>query len=161
MSFIKDKRGVSEEFTSLPALAIVMAGFAVFLSLMAGVYYSYNENAEMVDKYGIANFVLEEMTMDGSILGDMGVIMAGGIFNLPKFINLTSDDIADISNESGMTGINFSFKLEVKLKGNNFDNVIEKGTGGKNKNAIAASKEVPVYLNDAQVVPGTFTVIVW
>jgi len=159
MLFLRDKRGISEEFTSLPALMVVMIGFAIFFALVAGVYHAYNERMEAVDKYEIANFVLEKLTMADGSLCEKGIIMPGGVINISKLSSLTVDDMVDIRASSGIVGVKFGFKLEVSAK--YYDGPVEKGIGNGQRSFIAVSREVPVYLNDAQTVPGIFTVMVW
>jgi len=158
MPFLRDKRGISEEFTSLPALMVVMIGFAIFFALIAGVYHAYNERMEAVDKYEAANFVLEKLMAADGPLGEKGVIMLGGVIDLSKLSNLTTNDMVDIRESSGIVGVKFGFKLEVSAKSGG---TVEKGIVNRQRGFIAVSREVPVYLNDAQTVPGIFTVMVW
>jgi len=159
--FINDRRGVSEEFTSLPALMVVMIGFALFFAMMAGVYYQHNERVKSLDKYEAANFVLEKLTSANGLLAEKGIIMEGGVINAVKFneIRENEDKIEKIIEESGIIGLKFGLKLTYWEK----DNVEEKEWVNIPSNAdkVAASKQVAVYLNDAEIVPGLLTVIVW
>lgn len=155
-SFIKDKRGISEEFTSLPTLVVVMIGFGLFFALIGGVYYSYNEKVDRVDKYETANFILEDVTAADSPLGDSGVIQTGGTIN-PAAV------------DSNQAAIETSLRQNCSFPGWKYKIEIEWDTGSQHiipfrydgEDTVAASKEVPVYLNEAQTVAGEFRVTVW
>ena len=154
MSLVNDKRGVSEEFTSLPALTVVMIGFALFFALIAGVYHSYNERVESVDKYEAANFVLEKLTMTDGALADAGVTSEGGVIDAAKFGDLEGRG-DKIKEGCGITGVEYGLKLEWE------GHMIPCWLDNEGGNAVAASEQVAVYLNEAQTVPGVLTVIVW
>ncbi|MEA2054036.1 MAG: hypothetical protein U9O96_02800 [Candidatus Thermoplasmatota archaeon] len=156
MSFIKDKRGISEEFTSLPALIIVMIGFALFFALIAGVYYSYNERIERADKYEVANFVLEKVTSTSSPLKEGGVIRTGGLIDA-HVMGSNRDNLGRVLREKcNFPGWEYKVEVEWDKGSENLDVFTYSG-----ENMVAASKKVAVYLNEAQTVPGEFTVIVW
>jgi len=161
MSLVGDKRGVSEEFTSLPALTVVLIGFALFFALIAGVYYSYNERVESVDKYESANFVLEKLTMTDGALADAGVIRAGGIIDKAKFDNMGSLAENEIIKESGVVGVKFGLKLEYIDPASGYEKTLEWQNIPSGGNIVVASKQVAVYLNEAQTVPGVLSVMVW
>ncbi len=160
-SFINDKRGVSEEFTSLPALVVVMIGFAIFFAMTAGVYYHHNERVKGIDKYEVANFVLEKLVSPDGVLAERGLILEGGIVNKVKFdeIGKNPTEIEKIIEESNLMGLNFGLKLvfwkEESMYRTEWINIPD------DSNKVAASKQVSVYLNDAEVVPGVLTVVVW
>jgi len=156
LSFINDKRGISEEFTSLPALTVVMIGFAIFLVLITGVYHSYNEEVKTIDKYEAANFVLEKITSSNGILEKKEVLKPGGIIDETKFVE-SMENYEEIIKESGVVGVEFGLKLE--YEGNNGE--IEWKNIPSSKDVVAASKRVSVSLNEAQTVPGVLTVMVW
>lgn len=156
-SFIKDERGISEEFTSLPALVVVMIGFALFFALIGGVYYSYNEKVSRVDKYETANFVLEKITSVEGSLAKAGVLKEGGVVDNETFNSLTGEDMTEIIEKSDVVGVEFGLRLNhEKMSGD-----IETPNIASAKDRVAASKEIPVYLNAAETVPGELTVIVW
>jgi len=155
-SFINDERGISEEFTSLPALMIVMVGFSLFFALIVGVYHVHDERMKSIDKYEEANFVLEKLTSSGGILEKEGIIKSGGVIDKTKFAEST-DNFESIIKESGIIGIGFGLKLEYEgcgapLKWTNIPS---------DKNIVSASKQLPVYINAAQTVPGVLTVMTW
>ena len=158
MLFIRDEKGISEEFTSLPALTVVMMGFAIFFVLFANVYFSYNERIENIDKYEIANFVLEKIMSADGALAKNGIVR-GGVIDVVKFREMRNNEkaISEIMKKSGIKGIEFG----LKLKYNDGKEVIKWCNVPSNKDIFAASKQVPVYLNDVQTVPGVLTVVVW
>jgi len=162
MSLIKDKRGVSEEFTSLPALAVVMIGFALFFALIAGVYYSYSERVGSVDKYEAANFILEKLTGTDSSLAERGIIMGGGVIDKMKFENnMGYPDENEIIKESDIVGVKFGLKLEYIDPNSGYEKTLEWQNIPSGRDIVVASKQVAVYLNEAQTVPGVLSVIVW
>ena len=154
-SFINDERGISEEFTSLPALTVVMIGFGLFIALIAGAYYSYNDRIESIDKYEAANFVLEKMTIT---LREEKIIREGEIIDKIQFKKSVHNYKA-IVEKSGIVGINFGLKLSYEENGGihsiEWDNI------PSDKDVVAVSKQVAVYLNEAETVPGILTVFVW
>ncbi len=159
--FINDRKGISEEFTSLPALAVVMIGFALFFTMMAGVYYQHNERVKSLDNYETANFVLEKLTSTNGLLAEKGIIV-GGVIDKEKFEIDGSKQhvIKTMIEESGIVGIEFGFKLVYWEKGEK-QPPIEWTNIPDNVDKAAASKQVAVRLNDAEIVPGVLTVIIW
>ncbi|MCD6448339.1 MAG: hypothetical protein J7L58_04770 [Thermoplasmata archaeon] len=159
-SFINDNKGISEEFTSLPALAVVMIGFALFFAMIAGVYYQHNERVKSLDKYEMANFILEKLTSANGLLAEKGIIV-GGTIDKKKFegVGNSQDNIEAIIEESRIVGKEFGFKLvyweEDGVQTIEWTNI----PGDVDK--VAASKQVAVRLNDAEIVLGVLTIIVW
>ncbi len=159
MSFIKDERGISEEFTSLPALTVVMIGFAIFFVLIANVYSAYNERVESIDKHEASNFVLEKIMSADGYLAKEGIVREGGIIDASKFNETKGDEkrISEIIEKSGIKGIEFGLKL--KYEG--CKEQLEWCNIPSSKDTAAASKQVAVYINEAKTVPGVLTVLVW
>ena len=80
--FIKDENAISEEFTALPALSVVMIGFALFIVLMANTYSAYNTRIDSLEKYQTADFIAIKLTNP-----DCFFIKEGGVINLPVLEN--------------------------------------------------------------------------
>ncbi|MDD5779101.1 MAG: hypothetical protein PHU95_06605 [Candidatus Thermoplasmatota archaeon] len=80
-SFISDESGISEEFTSLPALAVVLIGFGLFFALVGGAYHVHTEKLERADGYRAANFVLQKLTTSNGGLAEEGILMPGGMID--------------------------------------------------------------------------------
>ncbi|MEM1513707.1 MAG: hypothetical protein QXW78_00555 [Candidatus Thermoplasmatota archaeon] len=139
--FIKDKRA-SEEFTVLPSLLIVMIALAIFFSLVAATYLSYKEMVRTIDGYVDVNYLLEKLTSENSPIFDNGCIYA------KKIKNENYEELKNIIKRD------FLLKVEVR------DKIFEIGENN-GKNAISASKCMPVMLNDAEIEYGWITVILW
>jgi hypothetical protein len=140
-SFIRDKRA-SEEFTALPSILIVTIALAIFFSLVSGAYFSYKEMVRKVDGYADVNYLLEKLTNENS------PIFSNGCIDAKKIKNANYEELKDIMKRD------FLLKVEVR------DKIFEIGEN-KGKNAISASKCMPVMLNDAEVDYGWITVILW
>ncbi|MBC7081228.1 MAG: hypothetical protein H5T44_03170 [Thermoplasmatales archaeon] len=140
-SFIRDKRA-SEEFTALPSLLIVMMALAIFFSLIAGVYLSYKEMVRSIDGYADANYLLEKLTNENS------PVIRNGCIDAKKIKNENYEEM------KGIIKRDFLLKVEVRNK------IFEIGEK-KGKNAISASKSMPIMLNDAEIDYGWVTVIIW
>ena len=99
--FIKDEKAVSEEFTSLPALSVVMIGFALFILLVANTYSAYTTRTENLNKYQTADFIATKLTNPDSF-----IIKEGGIINLPVFKN-SEAEINKLRQKYQASGIDF------------------------------------------------------
>ena len=77
-AFLKDENAVSEEFTSLPALSVVMIGFTLFILLIANTYMAYEQRIDSLEKYQTGYFIATKLTNP-----DCYFIKEGGIVDLP------------------------------------------------------------------------------
>lgn len=140
--FMKDERA-SEEFTSLPALAIVMIGFTLFFMIVVGVYNSYKESVESIEYYSDANYLLEKLTSADS------PIVKNGCIDFQK-LDHAYEEIVE----------KYRFRNEFMLKISTFDG--KNLTIGKNgKEGVSASKIMPAIINDVEAIPIRITVILW
>ncbi len=106
--FIKNKRGVAEEFTSLPALMIVMIGFALFFAMIAGVYYIHNQKVENKELYEVAHYVVLKLTTQDS------PIISTSDANNPLLIDessIKSVSIEELKNFCNPVGYDYSVKF--------------------------------------------------
>lgn len=159
-SFIRDERGLSEELTSLPALAVIMTGFAIFFIMIAGVYHSYNQEMESIDEYQTANFILEKITTSDGALAKKGIMMEGGLISLINFERINEKIMDEIIKESGIEGERVALKLELKKGYDELKNPLIRGKLPTTE-YITVSKRVTVYLNEVKKVPGVLSVMVW
>ena len=153
-SLIEDENAVSEEFTSLPALSIVMIGFALFILLIATTYSAYTTRIDSLDKYQTADFIVTKLTNPNSFL-----IKEGGVVDLDLLIN-SEAEINELRNKYRSSGIDFiirvSYDGKVEKIPSNADDLLS-----NSGNRVAVSKNVGIYLNQAQTKPGKITVIAW
>lgn len=74
---ISNKKAISEEFTALPSLSVVMIGFTIFFLLVANTYNAYENRIESLEKYKTADFIATKLTNP-----DCFFIEEGGIINI-------------------------------------------------------------------------------
>jgi len=152
--FIKDENAISEEFTSLPALSLVMIGFAIFIIMIANTYTAYNTRIESLDKYQTAVFIVTKLTNPDSF-----IIKEGGVIDLELLKN-SDPEINELRDKYRASGIDFiiriSYENTVKKVPSNADNLLS-NAGDR----VAVTKCVGIYLNQAQTKPGKLTVIAW
>lgn len=150
---IKDEKAVSEEFTTLPALSVVMIGFTLFLLLVTNTYNAYETRIATLEKYTTADLIVTKITNS-----DCSFIKEGGIISLPVLNNQESKELLnDLREEYKISGIDFIIRIECCDKYTDFPEELP----GDIYNRIAVSKEIGVYLNEAQTKPGKLTVILW
>jgi len=151
--FIKDEKAISEEFTTLPALSIVMVGFTLFLLLITNTYNAYETRIDTIEKYTTADFIATKITNP-----DCSFIKEGGIVSIPLLNNHESKDMLHtLKEEYKKSGIEFIIRIEWDDKYIDFPENLSDDV----YNRIAVSKEIGVYLNEAQTKPGKLTVILW
>lgn len=151
--FIHDEKAVSEEFTSLPALSVVMIGFTLFFVLLATVYTSYDTRIESLEKYQTGDFIATKLTNP-----DCYFIREGGLIDLP-LLNSTSGKSALnlMRDEYKTSGVNFTLRISWDNNHEDFPETLPDHIGDR----VAVSKNVGVYLNEVQTAPGELTIILW
>ena len=151
---IKDENAVSEEFTSLPALSVVMIGFAIFILLIANTYSAYTTRVDSLNKYQTADFIATKLTNPDSF-----IIKEGGIINLPLLKN-SEVEVNQLRDKYRASGIDFviivSYEGTSTKLPNNADVLLSNTI-----NRVAITKNIGVYLNSAQTKPGSLTIITW
>jgi hypothetical protein len=150
-SFLINKQAVSEEFTVLPALSIVMIGFALFAVLLAQTYTAYSEHINRLQNYQTADSILNKLTNP-----DCYFIKEGGLINLSLLQNDTSS-LQGIYDQYRRVGIIFLLRLQW----NDFIQDFPETLLAIPQNRIAVSKNLGIYLNEAQTIPGTLTILLW
>ena len=149
--FLKNEDAVSEEFTVLPALSIVMIGFALFVVLLAQTYTTYADHISRLQYYHRANGLLQKLTNP-----ECYFIREGGLIDVSILQN-DNTSLQKLGEQYKQFGIFFLFQLNWNNQCQNFPD-IEPVT---NVSRIAVSKSVGIYLNEAQTLTGTLTIIVW
>ena len=156
-NFLKNKDAVSEEFTTLPALTIVVIGFTLFILILTNVYNTYNNRMDSIDTYQAASFISTKLTNPDSYF-----MLEGGRVNLPLLDspNLKESDykLQKMRDELKASGLNFSIQVKWDNKEKYFP---ESSLNPEVGDRIAVSKTVSIFLNEAQTKPGKLTVIMW
>jgi hypothetical protein len=149
--FLKNEHGVTEEFTSLPALSIVMIGVTLFLFLLSQSYDAHQTRMMQLQRYQEAYQLLQKFTNPNSPW-----IRSEGIVDLPYLLQ-HNEILRNLQEQYQTSGICFILRLDYDKNINEFPEPFPNAT----KNRVAVNMELGVYLNDAQTLPGTLTLILW
>ena len=150
---IKNKDAISEEFTSLPALTVIMIAFTIFFLLIANVYKSYDTRVESLEKYQTADFIATKLTNP-----DCFFIKPGGIIDLPKLqTDNGQQELNNIRQKYKTSGYDFIIRINWEDETHDFPTNLPDDIF----NRIAVSRNIGIYLNDATVPPGKLTIIMW
>ncbi len=150
---ISNNKAVSEEFTTLPALSVVMIGFTIFLLLTANTYNSYENRVESLEKYKTADFIATKITNP-----DCFFISEGRIINVDLLESIRGKQrLKSLKEEYTSSGFDFIVRLSWSSKQRDFPEKLPTDI----KDRIAVSKDIGIYLNQAQTKPGKLTIILW
>ena len=151
INFLKDEKAISEEFTSIPALSVFMIGFTLFILLIANTYIAYEQRIDSLEKYQNGFYISSKLTNP-----DCFFIREGGIVDL----QLLRNDrylLSLLCEEYKISGVNFIVRISFNEIFEDFpENLPDYVT-----NRVAVSKNVGIYLNQAQTTPGKLTIIMW
>jgi len=149
--FLMNDEAVSEEFTTLPALSVVMIGFALFIVLFSQTYLVYEGRMQQLEEYQTADALANKLTNP-----DCFFIKEGGLVDLPLLSNDTFS-LKRICDQWKQSGINFFLRLHWS----NVTMDFPEPSNASMSHRVAVSRQVGVFLSDAQTVPGVLTVILW
>jgi len=149
-SFLKDNSAVAEEFSSLPALTIVVIGLSIFIMLMAQAYGAYTDREQSHQLFEVANKIIDDVSAHESfILASEGRI-DGDVF----LTNDSSDEkVEDFfgAKYDGVILLSFDeFSLQLPHNKTISDSV-----------RVSVSKNVAIQVNDLETKNGVLSVIVW
>ncbi len=152
-SFIQDEKATSEEFTSLPALTVVVIGFTLFVALLARIYTSYETRVDILENYKIASSIVSKLTNPNCLYIRPG----------------SNIDLATLQSREGRLALNItrheyqnsSIDFIVRLNWNNSAEDFPIELPEKTNDRVAVSTYIDVYLNEARTIPAKFTVILW
>lgn len=150
-SFLVNEQAVTEEFTVLPALTIVMIGFALFVVLVAQTYTTYEERTARIQSYQTASSLAHKLTNP-----DCFFIRNEGVVDLPR-LQQDAESLGRLWTQYQKSG--FSFFLRLRWN-NDSQDFLEKPLVLPTE-YIALSIDVGIYLNEARTIPGTLTIILW
>ncbi|HEY9247156.1 MAG TPA: hypothetical protein VIO11_09945, partial [Candidatus Methanoperedens sp.] len=66
-SFINDNRGIVEPFTDLPSMALAVAGFIIFMAVVASAYTAYQQKSLVAENYQDASNLAEKLSKDRAL----------------------------------------------------------------------------------------------
>jgi len=154
-SFISDERAVVEPHADMPAMALAVVGFIVFIAIISQAYGAYQNKAFIAENYQDAMNLAEKLSRDSTLTGSVrpDVIDAARLEEIGK-------EPKELMRKYGGF-YNFMFKVEVATSGRTYTSIIKDPDIPGSKYGISSSIPVTVRLNDAQELPGTLTVKIW
>lgn len=153
-SFTSDERGVIEPYTELPAMALAVVGFVVFIAIVAQAYATYEEKSYIAGHYQDAADLARKLADDGSLAGIRPDVIDSGKLEAVR------DDPGDIIEKYG-SYYNFMFKVESYSENRAYSIIIKSPELNETKKGVSASIPVTVRLNDVEEQPGILTVKIW
>ena len=154
-SFISDDRGVVEPHIDMPAMALAVVGFIVFIAVISQAFGAYQNKAFIAENYRDAMNLAEKLSRDSTLTGDVrpDVIDAARLEEIGK-------EPKELMRKYGAF-YNFMFKVEADSKSETYIKIIKNPEIPESKYGISSSIPVTVRLNDVQDLPGTLTVKIW
>ena len=132
-----NNKAISEEFTSLPALSVVMIGFTLFLLLMANTYNAYETRVESLEKYKTAEFIATKLTNP-----DCFFIKEGGIVNIESLETAESKQkLNNLRDEYRTSGFDFIIRINWDTNFQDFPESLPFYV----EDRAAVSKEIGIY----------------
>ena len=153
-SFINDEKGVIEPYSELPAMALAVVGFIVFIAVITQAYAAYQDKSFIAGHYQDAVNLAEKLGRESSLEGSRP-----GIIDSTKLENLKNDP-AELFRKYG-SYYNFMFKVESNSKNRAYSIVMKSPGFNESKIGVSASIPVTVRFNDVEERPGTLTVKIW
>jgi len=147
MKFLKDRRGVAEEFTSLPALVVVMIGFALFFAMLAHLYIDYNEKIKNAELAEVAHYVSVKLTNAESPLTD-----APFIIDKEKWNKTSWDELKEYCNPSS-----YDYCLAIKPSFLDLKSFDKTPVG----DSFVVSRKVAIKMANGDVKYGKIVITVW
>jgi len=154
-SFISDERGVVEPHIDMPAMALAVVGFIVFIAVISQAFGAYQNKAFIAENYRDAMNLAEKLSRDSTLTGSVrpDVIDAARLEEIRK-------EPKELMRKYGAF-YNFMFKVEADSKSETYIKIIKNPEIPESKYGISSSIPVTVRLNDVQDLPGTLTVKIW
>mgnify|MGYP006300522339 CR=1 FL=1 len=152
---IKNTKAVSESFTVVPSLAVVLIGFTIFSIIIVTAYTTYDNKSDYINKFEISEIILEKIYSPNRIF-----IEDSSIINLNKFRSKeTQTYIIELQESYSRYDYNFSLKLSC----NDFEYWIPNKILDESSlsNSFASIKKVSIKINEISIVPGSLTIIFW
>lgn len=151
----RDNQAISETFTILPALAMILMGFALFSILLSSAYNNIDQQHDQKEMFEISNTILEKICSPNAIFSN-----DGNYLQFDAFVSSSAEIfIQELQEKYRPYGYNFAVKLSCK------DVVAWIPSSFSQPNDIlnqyASSKQVAIKLNEVSTNPGTLTIIFW
>ena len=151
--FITNNTAISEEFTSLPALMIVMISFTLFIIVLVQSYASYQNRLTILNNFEIADFLSQKICNPENVF-----IREGGLLDLPVLISQENREKLNQTRQKYQT-IGKDFTIRIRWDTGFFDVPISMPPN--NSNQIAITHDISLYFNPAITSIGKITIIIW
>jgi len=150
-SFLKDDQAISEEFTSLPSLSLIMIGVLLFFLLVSTAYDSHDHQTSQLSHIDIATYVLTQ-TLDPEQIYMLDAHRVD--IQTLQSLDATSH-LQDIQKSLSSSGLNFTLSVVWK---DTTQWILSEPPGFRQ---TAVSKQIGIAINPLETIPGTVTVILW
>lgn len=147
MSIWRDEKGISEEFSSITAIIVVVIGISIYFSIVGEIYIANKDIANRTEKYEMADYIFNKLFSPDGPLYKNRVITGGGEVDKNKFSKFSNGPVPDFNG--------IKYQLILSFNGER----IKWGTLSYGEK-IAISKNVPVYIDEAHTIPGKLTVVI-
>lgn len=154
-SFISDERGVMEPHIDMPAMALAVVGFVVFIAVISQAFGAYQNKAFIAENYQDAMNLAEKLSRDSTLTGSV----RPDVIDVERLEEIGKEP-EELMQKYGAY-YNFMFKVEADSKSLTYIKIIKNPEISESKYGISSSIPVTVRLNDAQELPGTLTVKIW
>jgi hypothetical protein len=155
LSFISDDRAVVEPHADMPAMALAVVGFIVFIAVMSQAYGAFQNKAFIAENYQDAANLAEKLSRDASLTGSL----RPDVIDAAKLEELGNDPQELMKKYDAH--YNFILKVEVDTESRTYTKIIKDPDISYSKYGLSSSIPVTVRLNEAQELPGTLTVKIW
>jgi len=152
-SFSSDDYAISEAFNAVPAITIVVFGLTLFSIILFSTYDANSQTIERLHAIEIAEYYSEKITNP-----QQGLANYDGSISL---LALENEKTLLLFSELNSTCAQKGFDYALKLSFEDTCIYIPKNITIKPDNHYAVTKQVVLKINDVQVKPATFSLILW
>ncbi len=154
-SFINDERGVVEPHIDMPAMALAVVGFVVFIAVISQAFGAYQNKSFIAGNYRDAMNLAEKLSRDSSMTGSE----RPDVIDVER-LDVIGNEPKELMRKYG-AHYNFMFKVEADSKSLRYIKIIKNPEISDSKYGISSSIPVTVRLNEVEELPGTLTVKIW
>jgi len=150
--FLNNANAISEEFTTLPALAIVLFGIVIAFLLVGQTYGSYNEQTSLIDSLHSTENLYNKIIQQSNPF----VIQSGIIDYEALYSSEGQQFIKDLQKQYSTIGLNFSIHFS-------FDNdsFWYPMPPVKTNHRIAVTHSIGLAVNMINTIDSTMSIAVW
>jgi len=150
-----DDRAISETFTVLPALSMVLIGFTIFFIIIATAYNSFDSKQDIINNFECCDKILEKICSPNSFF-----ICEGNKIDLNLLISNEAETyLQQLQQQYKPYNLSFSVKVSYEDTFHWLPTIPQLHTPNMNK--YASSRQVLIKLNEVSTIPGTITVVFW